>query len=219
MLDRTSYTLSDLLLFSARVYERMFELHNLALWPIHLLALAIGACLLVVALKPSPPAARSVSLLLAIVWLFVAWAFFFERYATINWAAVYVVPFFVLEAMLLGFLAVRAKSPLIANGFGLSRMVALAVLLFSFVGYPFVSRVIGGSWQAAEVFAIAPDPTVTATLALLAMGRGGFTWLAAIVPLLWVIVTSLTLWTLGSPEFAIAPLAALACGAAYLARH
>ena len=141
MLDRTSYTLSDLLLFSARVYERMFELHNLALWPIHLLALAIGTCLLVVALNPSPRAARFVYFLFAIVWLFVAWAFFFKRYATINWAAVYVVPFFVLEAMLLAVLALRSRSPIIANGFGISRVIAIAVLLFSLVGYPFVSRV------------------------------------------------------------------------------
>ena len=219
MLDRSTYTLSDFLLFSARVYERMFELHNAELWPIHLLALAIGACLVVVALRPSPRAARFVYLLLAIVWLFVAWAFFFERYATINWAAVYVVPFFLLEATLLAFLAMRAKSPLITNGFGFSRMIALGVLLFSLVGYPFVSPVLGRTWLAAEAFAIAPDPTVTATLALLAMSRGGFAWVASIVPLSWIIVTSLTLWTLGSPEFAVAPLTALACGAAYAARR
>lgn len=219
MLERTSYALSDFLLFSARVYERMFELHNMALWPLHLLALGVGVYLAVVTLKPAPHSARLSYLLMALVWLFVAWAFFSERYQTINWTANYVVPFFVLESVLLGLLAMRVKQPAVSRGSGFSRGLVFGVLLFSLVGYPLTSVMLGRPWLAAEVFAIAPDPTVTATLALLVMSRDWFAWLAAIVPLLWVMVTSLTLWTLGSPEFAIAPLAAFCCGAALLARR
>src|SRR5690349_20103288 len=41
-----SYRLSDFLLFSPRTYHRLFELHNIALWPMHVAALALGASLL-----------------------------------------------------------------------------------------------------------------------------------------------------------------------------
>ena len=37
-----SYRAEDFLLFSPRVYWRMFELHNAAFWPLHLLTLAAG---------------------------------------------------------------------------------------------------------------------------------------------------------------------------------
>jgi hypothetical protein len=69
------------------------------------------------------------------------------------------------------------------------------------------------------MFAIAPDPTVTATLAILAMGRGMLVVLAAIIPLFWCIVTTMTLYTLGSPEFVLAPIAVILCGVAMFARN
>ena len=37
-----TYRPEDFLLFSPRVYWRMFELHNAALWPLHVLTLAAG---------------------------------------------------------------------------------------------------------------------------------------------------------------------------------
>ena len=37
-----TYRAVNFLLFSPRVYWRMFELHNAALWPLHVLTLAAG---------------------------------------------------------------------------------------------------------------------------------------------------------------------------------
>ena len=42
MADWLSYRPQDFLLFSPRTYWRLFELHNEALWPLHLLTFAIG---------------------------------------------------------------------------------------------------------------------------------------------------------------------------------
>lgn len=219
MLDRADYALSDFLLFSARVYERLFELHNRALWPLHLLALAIGGVIVVLVLRPSARAARIVFILLALVWLFVAWTFFVERYATINWAALYVAPVFALQALLLMALATCSSPPLLATRANWGGILAVVVLLAALVGYPLAAPAFGRPWQAADMFAITPDPTAVATLAVLAMGRGWLFGLAAIIPILWIAVTALTLWTLGSPDFAVAPLAAVACAIAVLARR
>ena len=48
-----TYRAEDFLLFSPRVYWRMFELHNAALWPLHLLTLAAGLLIiLLIAWRP-----------------------------------------------------------------------------------------------------------------------------------------------------------------------
>jgi len=48
-----TYRAEDFLLFSPRVYWRMFELHNAALWPLHMLTLAAGVVIiLLIAWRP-----------------------------------------------------------------------------------------------------------------------------------------------------------------------
>ena len=208
MFDRTNYALSDFLLFSARVYHRMFELHNAALWPVHVVALLAGFYLFAVILWPSPRGVRGAYGLLAVVWAFVGWSFFVERYATINWGAAYIAPLFGLQAACFGFMALRPGVIDMTFRGGAVRALVLCVLLLSLIGYPLVAVLLGRPWQAAEVFAVAPDPTAAATLAFLAARRGNLFVPAAIIPCIWVLVTTLTLYTLASPEFFLAPLAA-----------
>ncbi len=101
MTEWWTYQLSDFLLFSPRTYWRMFELHNEALWPLHLLTLAIGAAAIALATLRPRRHGLLIALLLAMLWAFVGWSFLWQRYATINWAAAYAAPLFALEALLL----------------------------------------------------------------------------------------------------------------------
>src|SRR5262245_14986293 len=96
-----TYTLSDFLMFSPRVYYRMFELHNRGLWPAQLVTTAAGFAILALLLRPGRARERIIPVLLGVLWLSIAWAFFFERYATINWGAMYVAPAFALQGLLL----------------------------------------------------------------------------------------------------------------------
>ena len=96
-----TYRAENFLLFSPRVYWRMFELHNAALWPLHVLTLAAGLIIiLLIAWRPGTWA-RWLALILAIPWIFVGWSFLWNRYATINWAAAYIAPAFFVEGALL----------------------------------------------------------------------------------------------------------------------
>jgi hypothetical protein len=101
MTEWESYRLSDFLLFSPRTYWRLFELYNDSLWPLPLLTLAAGFLAGGLALLRPRAAAHAVPILLAILWTWIAWSFFWTRYATINWAAAYVAPLFGLQAALL----------------------------------------------------------------------------------------------------------------------
>jgi hypothetical protein len=103
-----TYRAEDFLLFSPRVYWRMFELHNAALWPLHVLTLAAGIIILLVAWRPTTWArARWIAFIRAILWIFVGWSFLWNRYATINWAAAYLAPAFAVEGILLLILSIR----------------------------------------------------------------------------------------------------------------
>ncbi|HSJ78405.1 MAG TPA: DUF6064 family protein, partial [Erythrobacter sp.] len=70
-----TYGLRDLLLFSPRTYYRLFERYNLELWPLPLVALALGVVLLALARQGGDRAGRGLAVILAACWLWVAWAF------------------------------------------------------------------------------------------------------------------------------------------------
>jgi hypothetical protein len=207
-----TYELSDFLLFSHRVYVRLFELHNEALWPAQVVTLLIGAGILGAMVNPGRLAPRVVPLALGTLWLWIAWSFFGQRYATINWAALYVAPVFAAQGLALIALAAGPGLALPDRHCrGALPPAGVIVLALAVLTYPLVAPALGRPLAAAEVFGIAPDPTAVATLAILSASRGRARWLLMAVPLLWCVITGLTHWTMSAPEVFIAPASALLC--------
>ena len=203
-----TYSLRDLLLFSQRTYARLFELHNQEWWPLPLLALALGAVLLVLAWRGGERAGRALLVILAACWLWVAWAWHAQRYAPINWAAGYFAWAWAVQAVLLGVVSWRGRFDAVPvarqqRGFGLTLLGTALVI------YPLLAPLLDRGWTPAELFGMAPDPTALATLGvLLAIKLRHSGWLFPI-PVLWCLISGATLWAMESPEFWIAPLAAL----------
>jgi Family of unknown function (DUF6064) len=204
-----TYRLSDLLLFSPRVYYRQFELLNQAFWPAHLFLLGLAIGLFFLLLRPAPARSGVVAGLLGAVWFLVGWAFLWERYAAVNWAMLYIAPAFGLQgALLLAVAASPVRLGLDKTG-GLRRWLAVGLFGIAVAIYPLLAPAFGRSWLAAEVFGLAPDPTAVATLSVLVACRTRFRWLLAVAPMLWCAITGMTLWTMGTPDFWIAPAGAL----------
>lgn len=210
MAEWSSYSLSDLLLFSLQAYIGLFELLNTRLWPTHLLILAVGLGIGVLVLKRTPVNRRIIWSVLGLLWIWTGWSFFFAEYAAINWAAAYVAPAFWLQGLLFGLFAVAPRSPDIRYTGTAAGRTAIVLYLFALIGYPAVTLALGRPLDSVEFLGISADPGVAATLAILVLSHGSFIWLAWIVPVAWCALTGLTLWMLGSPEFFIAPLAGAA---------
>ena len=201
-----TYSLSDFLLFSPRTYYRLFELYNTALWPAHVLALAIGFAILAVMVRGGTQRwNRAAGVLLAACWLWVAWAFLFTRYATINWAAAWFAGLFVVQAALLVLAGATGGNP----GFEsrLRRAGAIGLFVFALLIQPLIGPLMGRPWAQAEVFGMAPDPTALGTLGVALLQSTGRRWLLLAVPLLWCAIAGATLWTMGAGDAVVLPAA------------
>ena len=214
-----TYTPSDFLLFSPRVYYRMLEAYNRSLWPVVVISLAFGLAIFVLLIRPTHAGHRAIQAILGFLWLWIAWAFFLEHFASINWASIYVAPLFGLQGLLLLWSAALARPVMFVPRAKIPDAAALALLLFSLVGYPLQAPLLGRHWLAAEVFGLAPDPTALATLALLSIADAGCRWPLLIIPSVWCFVSGMALWTMGSAAFFVAPAGALAALTIMLLRN
>ena len=203
-----TYGLRDLLLFSPQTYYRQFELHNAEWWPLPLITLALGLVLPVLLHRGGPHSTRVVAVVLALCWLWVAWAFHWQRYAAINPAGGYFALAFAVETLLLIWLGARQTQPPKPVSKP-NRHAGIAVFLYALMFHPLVAPFQGRGWSQAEVFGMAPDPTALATLGILLMARERHFLVLALIPLLWCFVSGATLWAMSAPNYFIAPLVAL----------
>lgn len=196
-----TYRLSDFLMFSPRTYWRLVELYNLDWWPLHLAALLAGFTALALAVSRKALALRVMAVLLAAAWLWVGWAFHWQRYAAINWAAQYAALAFALQALLLLALGVVRGGPAASPPRPGMRRLGWALAAAGLAAYPFAAWMAGRPWLQAEVFGMAPEPTALATLGLLLISpvaghRARLLPLCAI-PCLSLLAGAATLWTFG----------------------
>jgi Family of unknown function (DUF6064) len=189
-----TYTLSDLVLFSAHSYYRLIELYNAAIWPAQVLALLLGIVVLVEVQRGTASSGR-----------WIAFAFHAARYARLNTAAPYFAWMFAIEAgLLLALGRLSFQGPRDTQG-----RAGLAIFLFALLVIPLEAPLLGRGWRAAEVFGVAPDPTAVGTLGLLLLSKAKRRWPLMILPAAWCVVTGaiLSVWKISF--WWVVPLAAL----------
>jgi hypothetical protein len=153
-----------------------------------------------------------VALVLMFAWGFIAWRFHWERYATINWAAVYFAGAFALQGALLAWTGLAGG--LDYGGTSRRRRYAgLALIVTALAVVPFAALAAGRPWRQIEVAGLSPDPTAILTLGLLLVARRAH-WSLFVVPVLWCLASGLTLWTMKAPDAFIPLLAAFVAAAA-----
>ena len=209
-----SWAPEDFLPFSPRAYWRLFALENEAVWPVQPLLLAAGVLLVLLLLRGRRPSFRWLGPALGAAWIWAGWQFVAMRYGALNWAAPGLAWGFCAEGALLAALGLSGR-PAFA---GRERSRAgIGLLAAALLAWPVLAPLDGRPWREAEVFAVAPDPTAAATLALLALAaRGRWRALLCVVPALWLAASALTLLAMGAWQgwavlaFLIAGLAACA---------
>jgi hypothetical protein len=144
----------------------------------------------------------------ATCWLFVAWAYLLARYDTINWAASYFAAGYAVEALLLVWTGLIRNRLSLRPGRDAAGAAGLCIFVLALFAWPLVGRLFGRPWLQAEIFGIAPDPTVVATLGVL-IAADRTHWELLLVPLLWCAISGATMWAMQSPDALLMPAAAL----------
>jgi hypothetical protein len=203
----SSYALSDFILFAPQTYARLIAQFNGEMWPWQILAVLACLFLTLAVARPAPVRLRATFALLGIAWATTAYLFVWQQYAVINWPLLYIAPLLGLQALGLLVAAVwpRPGSSRHAQPSRMSVTLIAAVV----AGYPVASAWIAGTFERAELIGLFPDPTVAATLAILAARPGWWAVAGLIIPALWLVLSALTLSTLGSPAYVL-PVIALA---------
>ncbi len=209
MADWLRYSLADFLPFSRMTYLRLFELYDARFWPAAAIGLVVGLWLLWLLRSPTPGRLRLALGLLAGCWGWIAWAFLWQTYAPLLWAAPYAAAAFAAQGMLLLGVAMApwgtGPSPRTGRGVRLGYgLLACAVLVAPPLGLWF-----GRSWSGLELFGNAPDPTTLATLGLLILLRHPLRALLMPIPVAWALFSGLTLLAMDDPSWPLLPGAAL----------
>ena len=133
-----TYSLSDFLLFSPRIYYRLFELYNAAIWPLQILALTLGAAVFGLLLNGVAWRGRAIAAVLAACWLWVAWAYLLQRYDTINWASRYFAVGFAAQAMLMSWTGIVRDRLGFRSGRDAAGAAGRCIFLFALVVFPLI---------------------------------------------------------------------------------
>jgi len=201
MSDWWTYQLSDLILFTPQAYFRLIELYNISIWPVQLLALMLGCTIAALAWRRPNWSGRVISAILALSWLWIAWAFHLQRLADIHWVATYFAAGFAIQAILIIWTGV-IKDRFVINPIGSAiQTLGFSIFIFALFVQPFLTVFFGSNWGQAELYGIAPDPTVTGTIGVLLLTNIRKHWWLIIIPVVWCIVNGATLWVLESMNF------------------
>lgn len=191
-----SYGPRDFLMFGPRTYWRLIEIYNEGLWPWQFAVLAAGVALAWHAARRGAGAQRVACASLALAWLWVAWGFHWERFATINWGARYLAAAGVLQAALLLVAALRAPAAPLAIVDRATHRAGVSLALGAAIAYPLATAAAGASWRRAELAGLMPEATALLTLGLvLATRPRRWPWLM-VLPLLALLLGAAMLWLL-----------------------
>lgn len=197
MTDLFGYSPRDFLMFGPEVYWRLFSLHNQALWPLPVFAVAGGVAIFFLGASAKAQPRPVIALAMALCWAGAA-HFLATRYAPINWPVNHAVWAFGAQAALTAAAgALAAAHP--ASGPG--RGIGLGLLAYAVLLHPLVGPVFGRPLAQAEVIGLAPDPTALAGLGLaLLIGRSRWRAALSVVPFTWCIASGVTLLALGEAQ-------------------
>ena len=217
MPDWLTYRLSDFLLFSSKTYYRMFELYHDAVWPLHLVVLAIVVAIFLLLRRSDAWTGVVIAALVALGWAWVGIAFHLQRYASINWAAKYFGAAFIAQAALLvwyGVIKRRLTFPGLGDETG---RLGPATFIVALVIPPLAVLAQDRGWSQVDLAWLTPDATAMMTLALLLGATPRAPRLLVVIPIAWCAVAAATLTALESPE-AWVPVVALIASIAALRR-
>lgn len=185
--------------FTAEQFFAVFARYNEGVWPAPI-ALNVVA-LLSVALLFAEGAWASfvISLILALLWAWMAIVYHIAYFTSINPAAWLFGLVFLLGSLAFAWYGIAKTELNFRWAAGIRGIAGATLIVFAIVLYPVVGYLVGHRFPAAPTFGL-PCPTTIFTLGLLLFAASPVPMPVLVVPLLWAAVGSLAAFQLGVLE-------------------
>jgi hypothetical protein len=163
----------------------VFETYNQAIWPMQVVAYALGVVAVLLAVRKTTISSRIIAGILSFLWLFSA-GFFILALVPIYKPAYAFGALFIIQAAI--FLACALKPRLsFSIGRDVYAVVGLLFIAFAMIGYPVLGNFIGHRYPQSPPFGLTPCPLSVFTFGLLLLNDSKVPkWILAI-PFLYAI--------------------------------
>jgi hypothetical protein len=185
--------------FTLDQFLDVFRRYNFAVWPAQWILLALGVVAVALAIYDRGAARRWVSGILAALWLWMAVAYHWAFFASINRVAVVFAVAFAIQGALFVWIAFRWPAVSYRPPSTIATILGAILVAYALVVYPAIGYVVGHRYPATPTFGV-PCPTTIFTVALLVWASPGLPRRVLIVPLLWSLVGTSAALTLGMVE-------------------
>jgi hypothetical protein len=185
--------------FTIDQFLDVFSRYNVAVWPAQwgLAAAAVGAAVLAVRDRPNDH--HVVSLILALLWLWMAAAYHLGFFVAVNPVAIAFGAAFAIQGVLFAWLAFRGPRASYRPRSPAAAVIGAVFMLYALVLYPALGYVLGHRYPAAPTFGV-PCPTTIFTLGLVVWASESVPRWLLVVPLAWSAVATSAAVNLGMME-------------------
>jgi apolipoprotein N-acyltransferase len=205
--------------FTIDQFLQVFRRYNEAVWPVQWLLAAIGVIAVVLALRDEPRARRWVSVLLAVLWGWMAIVYHIAFFADLSRAGIVFGVAFGVQGALFSWLAVRKRVTSYRPRSVAAMGIGTVLMAYALILYPVLGSLWGHRYPTSPTFGV-PCPTTIFTLGLIVWAGASIPHRLLIVPFAWAIVGTSAAAYLGMAEdFGLLGAAILTAGTLVGARH
>jgi len=185
--------------FTPEQFFALFTRYNEAAWPMPVALNAVGLLSIALLFAPGVWPSFMISLILALLWAWMAIAYHIAFFTSINPAAWLLGMGFLLGSLAFAWHGIARPDLTFRWVRGIRGITGAALIVFAMILYPLAGYIVGHRFPAAPTFGL-PCPTTIFTLGMLLFAASPVPKPVLVVPLLWAAVGSLAAFQLGVLE-------------------
>ena len=182
--------------FTAHQFFEIFAKYNAGVWPAQVVLTALALSVIVLVIRSRPTHGRWIAAVLAVLWGWMAVAYHFTYFASINPAAWLFGALSLVGALWFAWVGVVKGQLHFTLSHGVRSWVGAALVVFALGVYPLLGYLLGHRYPAVPTFGL-PCPTTIFTIGVLLFAKAPVPRSTFIVPVLWALVGSTAAFALG----------------------
>ncbi|MBI3156830.1 MAG: hypothetical protein HYZ20_15690 [Burkholderiales bacterium] len=186
--------------FTREQFLGVFAEYNIAVWPVQVVAYALGLAVVAALLRPSPIGHRFVAGALAAMWIWTGVAYHGLFFAPINPVALAFGALFVVQGILFFVAGAAGRRLVFGRSVGFATTLGWALVAYAAVLYPLLGQATGHAYPAQPMFGITPCPVTLFTFGVLLLTSAPVPRWLLIIPLAWSLVGGSAAFMLGVPQ-------------------